>query len=69
MKKIKLSVGDKYHLESALEINAEMQALLIPLLTIVEKEVDPDTYVMLRAVKRLSMCQYHDLNELNNNFE
>ncbi|OKO98155.1 hypothetical protein [Xenorhabdus eapokensis] len=67
--KTKISVGDKSYLENALEINEEMQALLAPLLKLAEKDIDTDVYLKLRAAHRLSMCQYRDLNTLNNNFE
>ncbi|PHM45601.1 hypothetical protein [Xenorhabdus miraniensis] len=69
MSKIKISVGDKSYLQNALEINEEIQALLGPLLKLIEEEADTDTHLKLRAVHRLSMCQYHDLNTLNNNFK
>ncbi|WP_099116193.1 hypothetical protein [Xenorhabdus ishibashii] len=67
--KTKISVGDKSYLENALEINEEMQALLAPLLKLAEEDIDTDVYLKLRAAHRLSMCQYRDLNALNNNFE
>ncbi|BET98132.1 hypothetical protein [Xenorhabdus taiwanensis] len=66
--KTKISVGDKSYLENALEINEEMQALLAPLLKLSEEDIDTDVYLKLRATHRLSMCQYRDLNALNNNF-
>ncbi|PHM68143.1 hypothetical protein [Xenorhabdus kozodoii] len=66
MKKNKLSIGGKFHLQNALEINEEMQTLLIPLLKKVESDVGIDAYSMLRTVLRLSICQNRDLDELNN---
>ncbi|MEX0447202.1 hypothetical protein [Xenorhabdus sp. SGI246] len=67
--KTKLSLGDKHHLRNALRINEEIQALLIPLLSAVENEASNDTYLMLRVVERLSVYQFGDLTELNENFE
>ncbi|MBD2784163.1 hypothetical protein ID858_14060 [Xenorhabdus sp. DI] len=64
-----ISVGDKHYLKNVTEINEEMQAILVPLLTAVENEADADTHAMLRAVYRLSTAQYKDLAELNSRFE
>ncbi|MBD1227702.1 hypothetical protein [Xenorhabdus griffiniae] len=58
-------VGAKSYLQSALEINEEMQAVLLPLLKTVENEASDDTHAMLRAVRTLSMNQYRDINELD----
>ncbi|MDC9612339.1 hypothetical protein PSI19_00240 [Xenorhabdus khoisanae] len=69
MEKTKISVGNKYYLKNALEINEEMQNLLSPLLNLIEKEMDTDTYLKLRTVHRLSMRLNTDLDTLNNNFE
>ncbi|WP_340622438.1 hypothetical protein [Xenorhabdus siamensis] len=67
--KIKLSIGDKHNLQNALRINEEIQALLMPLLPAVENEARNDTYLMLRAVERLSVYQFEALTELNESFE
>ncbi|MBD2816023.1 hypothetical protein ID850_14935 [Xenorhabdus sp. Flor] len=69
MGKIKLSFDNKISLQTSLKINEEIQALLMPLLAAVENEAEPDTYAMLRAVQRLSVCQFSELLELNNNIE
>ncbi|MGL5953201.1 MAG: hypothetical protein ACRCZ3_08780 [Providencia rustigianii] len=45
-------------------INEELQALLIPLLTAVENEVNTDTHFMLRAVNRLICAQQKEINRL-----
>ncbi|WP_167336748.1 hypothetical protein [Xenorhabdus khoisanae] len=58
-------IGGKSYLQSILEINEEMQAILVPLLTAVENEADADTHATLRAVRRLSTDQYQDINELD----
>ncbi|PHM68320.1 hypothetical protein [Xenorhabdus kozodoii] len=58
-------IGGKSYLQNILEVNEEMQAILVPLLTAVENEANSDTHVMLRAVRRLSMDQYEDINELD----
>ncbi|WP_047685726.1 MULTISPECIES: hypothetical protein [Xenorhabdus] len=67
--KTKVPAGDKLRSQNALRINEEIQALLMPLLTAVENEASNDTYLMLRAVERLSVCQFDDLTELNESFE
>ncbi|WFQ81311.1 hypothetical protein PXH59_09855 [Xenorhabdus sp. SF857] len=58
-------IGAKSYLQSALELNEEMQAVLLPLLKVVENEASADTHAMLRAVRTLSMNQYRDINELD----
>jgi hypothetical protein len=58
-------IGGKSHLQSILEVNEEMQSILVKLLPIVKKEASDDTYAILRAVNRLSMNQFHDINELD----
>ncbi|PHM31324.1 hypothetical protein [Xenorhabdus innexi] len=65
--KTEMLVGDKEALKNVMELNEEMQAILLPLLTAVENEANSDTHAMLRAVYRLSMSQYKDLDTLNNN--
>ncbi|MCP9270341.1 hypothetical protein M5U04_20265 [Xenorhabdus sp. XENO-1] len=73
--KTKIPIGDKYRLQSVLEINAEMNALLISLLkeleqeAISKQEAEPDYYYVLRAVKRLSVCQFEGLIQLNEGLE
>ncbi|QTL40945.1 hypothetical protein HGO23_06485 [Xenorhabdus budapestensis] len=73
--KIKLPTSDKCRLKNAININAEMNVLLISSLKELEEEfeskqeVEPDYYYMLRAVKRLSVCQFEDLTKLNEIFE
>ncbi|MEQ1962061.1 hypothetical protein ABLB69_02570, partial [Xenorhabdus khoisanae] len=62
---MKRLIGGKSYLQSILEINEEMQAILVPLLTAVENEADADTHATLRAVRRLSTNQYQDINELD----
>ncbi|MEQ2027976.1 hypothetical protein ABLB84_20045 [Xenorhabdus szentirmaii] len=62
-------MNNKPALQNALELNEEILALVIPLLTAVENEGDPNTYAMLRTVRRLSTTQNHELTKLINNFE
>jgi hypothetical protein len=57
-------IGGKRYLKSILEVNEEMQSILGPLLKTIEEVADADTHVTLRAVHRLSMNQFHDINEL-----
>jgi hypothetical protein len=58
-------IGGKSHLQSILEVNEEMQSILVKLLPIVKKEASDDTYAILRAVNRLSMDQFNDINQLD----
>ncbi|MEY0888963.1 hypothetical protein AB7198_09010 [Providencia rettgeri] len=64
MKTIKLKVGHLSTLEEVEHINEELQALLIPLLTAVEKEADTDTHFLLRAVNRLVHAQGKEITRL-----
>ncbi|MBI6550137.1 hypothetical protein H8A87_15850 [Xenorhabdus sp. VLS] len=65
--KTKISVGDKSTLQNALELNKEILALVMSLLTAVENETDADTHAMLRTVRRLSATQKYELTKLSNN--
>ncbi|CDH07973.1 conserved hypothetical protein [Xenorhabdus bovienii str. oregonense] len=62
-------MSNKSYLQNALELNEEILALVIPLLTTVENKVDPNTHAMLRTVRRLSTTQNYELTKLSNNFE
>ena len=64
MKTIKLSEGDMVRFRSALHISEEIIALLLPVLTAVENEVEPDTHLMVRAIKRIAAAQYEKLRVL-----
>ncbi|OAT53655.1 hypothetical protein [Providencia heimbachae] len=64
MKTIKLKVGHLSTLEEVEHINEELQALLIPLLTAVENEVDTDTHFLLRAVNRLVHAKGKEITRL-----
>lgn len=64
MKTIKLNTGDIARFESALNINEEISALLIPVLTAVENEAEADTHFMLRAIHRIVNEQYLALRDL-----
>ncbi|CDG20556.1 protein of unknown function [Xenorhabdus poinarii G6] len=64
--KVKIPTTDEFFLDDALEINEEIQAILVPLLTAVE-DIDEDVRVMLRAVQRLSRYQYRSLCDLKIN--
>ena len=64
MKTIKLNTGDIVRFESALNINEEISALLIPVLTAVENEAETDTHLMLREIQRIANEQYFTLREL-----
>ncbi|HCM64756.1 MAG TPA: hypothetical protein DIT05_19780 [Morganella sp. (in: Bacteria)] len=55
----------RQHLDDALEINEELQALLTPLLTAVENEADTDTHLILRAVQRIVFVQLDKLTRLD----
>ncbi|MCP9270433.1 hypothetical protein M5U04_20765 [Xenorhabdus sp. XENO-1] len=62
-------MSDKLYLQNALELNEEILALVIPLLTTVKNKIDPSTHAMLRTVRRLSTTQNYELTKLSNNFE
>lgn len=64
VKTIKLNTGDIVRFESALNINEEISALLIPVLTAVENEAETDTHLMLREIQRIANEQYFTLREL-----
>lgn len=64
MKTIKLSEGDMMRFESVLHVSEEIIALLLPVLTAVENEADPDTHLMVRAIKRITVDQYEKLRML-----
>ncbi|RNW11258.1 hypothetical protein B9086_012145 [Morganella morganii subsp. morganii] len=64
MKTIKLSEGDMVRFRSALHISEEIIALLLPVLTAVENEAEPDTHLMVRAIKRIAVEQYEKLRGL-----
>lgn len=64
VKTIKLNTGDIVRFESALNINEEISALLIPVLTAVENEAETDTHLMLRAIRRIVNEQYLALRDL-----
>ncbi|MEY0255098.1 hypothetical protein AB7X32_15120 [Morganella morganii] len=64
MKTIKLSEGDMVRFRSALHISEEIIALLLPVLTAVENEAEPDTHLMVRAIKRIAVEQYEKLRVL-----
>jgi uncharacterized protein VirK/YbjX len=65
MAKYNLLPAHRQHLDDALKINEELQALLSPLLTAVENEADDDTYLMLRTVQRIIFVQLDDLTRLD----
>lgn len=60
MKTIKLSEGDMVRFRSALHISEE----IIALLAAVENEAEPDTHLMVRAIKRMAAEQYEKLRVL-----
>ncbi|MDH0356276.1 hypothetical protein [Morganella sp. GD04133] len=64
MAKYTLLVGELSNFETAVEINEELQALLIPLLTAVENEAQTDTHLMLRTLQRLVFSQIKSLDGL-----
>lgn len=64
MKTIKLSEGDMVRFRSALHISEEIIALLLPVLAAVENEAEPDTCLMVRAIKRIAAEQYEKLRVL-----
>ncbi|HDU8689477.1 TPA: hypothetical protein RG737_002273 [Morganella morganii subsp. morganii] len=64
MKTIKLSEGDMVRFRSALHISEEIIALLLPVLTAVENEAEPDIHLMVRAIKRIAAEQYEKLRVL-----
>ncbi|MEX0447824.1 hypothetical protein [Xenorhabdus sp. SGI246] len=64
MKTIKISMGITASFSDVKQINEEIQALLIPLLTAVENEADSNTHLMLRAVDRLISVQFDEINKL-----
>ena len=47
--------------ESVLHVSEEIIALLLPVLTAVENGADPDTHLMVRAIKRIADEQYEKL--------
>ncbi|MFW0853522.1 hypothetical protein ACNYC7_15640 [Morganella morganii] len=65
MAKYNLLPAHRQHLDDALKINEELQALLTPLLTVVENEADTDTYLLLRTVQRIIFDQLDDLTRLD----
>lgn len=65
MAKYSLLPAHRQHLDDALKINEELQVLLSPLLTAVENEADTDTYLMLRAVQRITLVQLDKLTRLD----
>lgn len=64
MKTIKLSEGDVMRFESALYASEEIIALLLPVLTAVKNEAEPDTHLMVRAIKRIAVEQHEKLRVL-----
>lgn len=64
MKTIKLSEGDMVRFRSALHISEEIIALLLPVLAAVENEAEPDTHLMVRAIKRIAAEQHGKLRVL-----
>ncbi|HDF2343283.1 TPA: hypothetical protein PC598_002886 [Morganella morganii] len=64
MKTIKLSEGDMVRFRSALHISEEIIALLLPVLTAVENEAEPDTHLMVRVIKRIAVEQHGKLRGL-----
>ncbi|KGP43402.1 hypothetical protein [Morganella morganii] len=64
MKTIKLSEGDMVRFQSALHISEEIIALLLPVLSAVENEAEPDIHLMVRAIKRIAAEQYEKLRVL-----
>lgn len=64
MAKYTLLVGELSNFETAVEINEELQALLIPLLKAVENEAQTDTHLMLRTLQRLVFSQIKSLDGL-----
>ncbi|MEY0256206.1 hypothetical protein AB7X32_20830 [Morganella morganii] len=65
MAKYSLLPAHRQHLDDALKINEELQVLLSPLLTAVENEADTDTYLILRAVQRITLVQLDKLTRLD----
>ena len=68
-KLVSYSIGDYQRLNLAIEINEEMQAIILPVLTAVENEADDDTFILVRAIQRILLAQEVELKELNNNFK
>ncbi|HEM8291646.1 TPA: hypothetical protein ACGBIO_000775 [Providencia rettgeri] len=64
MKTVKLNAGELSAFKSVMEINHEIQAILLPLLTAVENEAETDTHFMLRAVNRLVCAQGNEITRL-----
>lgn len=64
MKTIKLMEGDVMRFESALHASEEIIALLLPVLTAVKNEAEPDTHLMVRAIKSIAVEQYEKLRVL-----
>lgn len=64
MKTIKLSEGGVMRFESALYASEEIIALLLPVLTAVKNEAEPDTHLMVRAIKRIAVEQHEKLRVL-----
>ncbi|MDD9339773.1 MAG: hypothetical protein PV362_09000 [Providencia heimbachae] len=63
------SIGDYQRLNASIEINEEMQAIILPVLTAVENEADDDTFILVRAIQRILLTQSVELGELQNNFK
>ncbi|QCJ70366.1 hypothetical protein C9446_11175 [Providencia heimbachae] len=63
------SIGDYQRLNTSIEINEEMQAIILPVLTAVENEADDDTFILVRAIQRILLTQSVELGELQNNFK
>lgn len=67
MKTDKLNAGELSAFKSVMDINHEIQAILLPLLTAVtavENEAETDTHFMLRAVNRLVCAQGNEITRL-----
>jgi hypothetical protein len=69
MAKYSILPAHRQYIDDALKINEELQALLSPLLTAVENEADTDTYLMLRAVQRITLVQLDKLTRLDTVFK
>lgn len=64
MKTVKLNAGELSAFKSVMDINHEIQAILLPLLTAVENEAETDTHFMLRAVNRLVCAEGNEITRL-----
>ncbi|OBU10773.1 hypothetical protein [Morganella psychrotolerans] len=64
MKTIKLEAGHLYSFSDVKNINEEVQAILLPLITAVENEAESDTYFMVKAIRRLMNNQFDTLSRL-----